>query len=388
MTVLPSHADIIVVGGGPIGTLAALRFAQSGYRVIVVEKREQADRVQDTRALALSWNSYQHFCHVGAWPDTPLVTAIDAVHVSQQGAWGRTLIHHDDLALPHLGWVIDYSVLAHSLAQQVEKLGIAMVWSGRVSAVRSLSGYATVTVDTPQGCAVMTCRLVVLADGGALLGGLPSVRQYVYDYQQCAIVTRVTPEWPHQHVAYERFSEQGPLALLPYGRDFVVVWTRTTEEARQWQMADQAVQLRQLQAALGERHGQFAAVATPSVFPLVLKYANRVVCPRTVLIGNAAQVVHPIAAQGLNLGVRDATTLADQIAGALDPGAAPLLARYQAARYRDSRATMGFTHGLIQLAGAQAAAFKPLRGIGMTVLDTIPILRKTFARHLVWGYSR
>jgi 2-octaprenyl-6-methoxyphenol hydroxylase len=321
----------------------------------------------------------------GGWPDELTATPIDTVHVSQQGSFGRTVLDRADLALPHLGVVVDYPVLTASLNAALESAGVMVQWQSRVESVKSLPHYARLRLTTPEGPGLLTARLVVLAEGGELASTLPGVKRLNHDYHQCAVLAPITTERPPQGVAYERFAEHGPLALLPHGDGFMLVWTRSAEDAARLRDSDDGVLIAELQQAFGERQGRILTVGSRTVFPLALKQANRLVSGRVVLIGNAAQTMHPVAAQGLNLGLRDATGLADALDGVADPGDARALAAFAAARKLDSHAVVGFTHGLIRLFDGHSPLVKTVRGAGMMALDVLPPLRRAFAEHLVFG---
>jgi 2-octaprenyl-6-methoxyphenol hydroxylase len=165
----------------------------------------------------------------------------------------------------------------------------------------------------------------------------------------------------------------------------MLVWTRSHDDAARLRDADDAVVLAELQQAFGERLGQFTVVGARAVFPLALRQLNRVTSGRVVMIGNAAQTMHPVAAQGFNLGLRDAVGLVDALAGAADPGDAAVLRRYSASRRVDSHAVVGFTHGLIQLFDGHHPLVKALRGVGMSAVDAVAPARRAFASHLVFG---
>ena len=383
---MPQHGDVVIVGGGPVGALAALRLAQAGRDVILVEARAQREPVRDARALALSWYSREQLALAGAWPDSLPATVIDTVHVSQQGGFGRTVLQHDDLGLPHLGAVIDYPVLTAALADALAASGVKVLWQTRVEGAQSLSRYATLSLRTPDDTvATLTCRLLVLAEGGALAERLPGITRRVHDYRQSAVLAEVSSSQPHGNVAYERFGAEGPFALLPHGERMMLVWTRSHDDAQRLKEADDASVLAEPEKAFGERLGRFDSIGERAVFPLALRQLNRVVSGRVVMIGNAAQTMHPVAAQGFNLGLRDAVGLVDALAGAADPGDAAVLRRYSAGRRVDSHAVVGFTHGLIQLFDGHHPLVKALRGVGMSALDALPPARRAFASHLVFG---
>lgn len=380
------HVDVIVVGGGPVGALAALQLQQAGKQVLLIEARAPDAEVRDARALALSWYSREQLAAAGGWPEDLPCTVIDTVHVSQQGAWGRTVLTADDLALPHLGAVIDYPVLTAALTRALQQQAVPVWWQSKVLSVQSLARYAAVRVARADGHEqLLTSRLVVLAEGGALAEQLPGVVRHVHDYGQSALLAEVQPAQPHRGVAYERFGDDGPFALLPHGDRMMLVWTRSHDDAQRLQAATDEVLQAELSAAFGDRLGALCPVGPRAVFPLALRQLNRVTSGRVVMVGNAAQTMHPVAAQGFNLGLRDAVGLSALVAGAADPGDAALLRRYAASRRVDSHAVVGFTHGLIRLFDGSGAVVKGLRGAGMAALDSVGPLRKAFAGHLVFG---
>jgi 2-octaprenyl-6-methoxyphenol hydroxylase len=382
----PLHSDVAVVGGGPSGALVALRLAQSGRRVVLLEARQADSPIDDARALALSWASRQRLIEVGAWPETLPVSLIDTVHVSQQGNWGRTVITAADTQLPHLGAVVDYPDLTRALDARLEAAGVTVLWGARVTRVCSMSRFAelqyTSATTTPQR---LTCRLAVLAEGGALLASLAGIERRSFDYQQTALLAQVETDRVAPGVAYERFSKHGPLALLPHGNGYMLVWTRSHVDAARLQQLTPLERVAELQQALGERMGRVLSVSAPAAFPLAMRRASQVVSGRIVLIGNAAQTLHPVAAQGLNLGIRDACGLAQHLEGASDPGDAQVLAAYARSRRLDTSAVVGFTHGLMRVTESQAPWACRVRALGMNLLDTIPPLRRRFAGYLVFG---
>jgi len=380
----PQHSDVAVVGGGPSGALLALSLAAAGRRVVLLEARQADAVISDARALALSWASRQRLAEVGGWPDSLGGNLIDTVHVSQQGYWGRTVIRQEDTRLAHLGVVVDYPALTHALDARLEVAGVQVLWGCRVTAVRSMARYAIVQYQGDSGEQSLTCRLAVLAEGGALIDTLPDLERKEFDYQQSALLAHVETEHAPNGVAYERFSHAGPLALLPHGTGYMLVWTRSHADALRLQ-ADPAQLARELQQALGERLGQVVSAVASGVFPLCMRRANHVVSSRVALIGNAAQTLHPVAAQGLNLGIRDACALAQALVGVADPGDAKVLAAYAASRRLDSGAIIGFTHGLMRVFESQNGLTRLVRGLGMNLLDSLPRLRRQFAGYLVFG---
>lgn len=382
---LPEHIDILVVGAGPVGALAALELLAEGHQVMLAETRAQDAPVRDARALALSWASREALAHAGIWHEGLPATVIDTVHVSQQGSWGRTVLSRDDLGLPHLGLVVDYAELSQALSESLEHAELPVAWQTRVTQIKPLARYVQVKLEQNGAPHLMTARLVVLAEGGALAESLPGITRDVHDYHQCALLAEVSTDTPSQGVAYERFAGRGPLALLPRGDGYMLVWTRSPEDAARLVDEPEAVLLSELQEAMGERLGVFREARARAVFPLSLRRVNRPVSQRVALIGNASQTLHPVAAQGLNLGIRDAAALAQTLRGQADPGSSHVLEQYARRRRLDNRAVVGFTHGLVQFFEHHSALASAVRGFGMNLLDVSPSLRRGFASHLVFG---
>lgn len=390
---IPDHVDILVVGGGPVGACVALLAAQAGYSVGLIEERTplfasaEALPPLDPRTLALSYASHQSLAAAGLWrPEFFSMTPIDRVHVSQQGGFGRTCLHADDVALPHLGFTVPYSGLVSCIDHVLQHSDVHWLTAARVTRLRSLARYTEVTWADHRGqSSTLTARLVVCADGGGLIEQLPDIRRYEHDYQQSAIIAPLGTSVPHHNQAFERFSDDGPMALLPAEKGMILVWTRDTATAQALLACDEANFIAEFSRVFGDRLGGLSLLGERVALPLRSKIANKVVSSRVVLVGNAAQTMHPVAAQGLNLGLRDARTLVDTLQTGGDPGDSARLAAYARARRQDSLAITGFTHSLIALVDGAGWWRKAARGVGLTTLDTVAPLRRRFAQHLVFG---
>ncbi|UXY15094.1 FAD-dependent monooxygenase [Chitiniphilus purpureus] len=383
---LADHIDIAIVGGGPVGALLAARLARTGHRALLLEARTGVEA--DPRALALSHASREALESLGLWDDAALqATAIEQVHVSQAGSLGRVRLCASELGLPALGYVVGYAALAGTAQQRLQARGCAVALGCRVEAIRRLTRFAELRLTTPTGPHTLTCRLVVLADGGGLVEQLDDVARQVKPYAQHAVLATLTPNTSHHGIAHERFADDGPLALLPRGRDFNLVWTQTPEAAEaRLALSDQDF-LAEIGARLGGRVAGFSAVGPRASFALALKTLDRVVARRVALIGNAAQTLHPVAGQGLNLGLRDAATLADVLCavGPAHLGEPETLARYARLRRKDAGLVTAFTDSLITLFDSPAPWLKHGRSLGLLALDQIAPLRRGFAARMVYG---
>ncbi|SMC29791.1 2-octaprenyl-6-methoxyphenol hydroxylase [Andreprevotia lacus DSM 23236] len=382
---LPVHVGIVVVGGGPVGAMLAQRLHAAGQRVLVVEARTEAPA--DPRTLALSWASRDTLLQAGLWSDTLDATPIERVHVSQAGTLGRTELTAAELGLPVLGFAVGYAGLAaHGLAQ-LKQGPVPLALGHTVTGLRRLDRYAEVILHGPDGEQAITADLVVLADGGKLVATLDDITQTVKSYEQHAVLARLTPRQPHQGIAYERFADDGPLALLPSGDDYMLIWTQTPEQAAERLDMDDEAFMSAVEARLGGRIAGFERVGPRASWPLALKTLDHVVGRRIVLVGNAAQTLHPVAGQGLNLGLRDADTLATLLANtpATRTGDAATLARYAQLRRRDAGRVTFFTDSLIHLFESPNPLLKHARSLGLLALDHLAPLRRGFARRMVYG---
>jgi len=381
----PDHLDLIIVGGGPVGGALALLLAHRGWQVGVLEARQQP--AQDSRALAVAHASRQTLADLGVWPQAA-ATPIHTVHVSQQQAFGRVKLSDADLGLPALGYVLPYADLATAIHAKLAEQpgGVHYLTGAQVSGLKSLDGYAVVTVNQGGQERLLTTRLAVLAEGGKLLAG-SGIGQSEHDYQQQAVVAEVWADTPHRGQAFERFALDGPIAMLPKQDHYALVWTRPANDPLAVLGLPDAAFLAALQDRMGDRAGLLTRVGKRAAFPLRLKWADAHHGRRIAVVGNAAQTLHPVAGQGFNLGLRDAITLARVIAATPQPalGDADMLARYAALRQRDSLATVGFTDGLIRLFGMESLPVRHLRAAGLLALDNLQPLRRGFAQRMVFG---
>ncbi|WP_434777343.1 FAD-dependent monooxygenase [Neisseria sp. Ec49-e6-T10] len=382
---IPSHVQVVVVGAGAVGALVALNLHKQGKQVLLIESRQPCVAVPDARTLALSYASLQGLADAGIEFVEHDLNVIQTVHVSAQNQFGCTLLKQTDLSLPYLGAVIDYAKVINASDQALMNQNIAVLWETKVKALQTTQNLSVLTLENTTASYEITADYTILAEGGALTQNLPNLKRRVFDYQQSAVVASVTFEQKHQQCAFERFAVKGPLALLPYQSDKTcrLVWTRTPDDAQALKNGSIENFKAQLNDAFGARLGKIEHINNIAVFPLYLKQLNQVYSGRVICIGNAAQTMHPVAAQGLNLGLRDAMALVQVFA--TEQVDNTLGKKYAATRRVDAHSIVGFTHALVTLFDQEHTVLQQGRSVVLNMLNTLPWLRKKFTEHLVFG---
>lgn len=344
----------------------------------------------DARAIALSGGTCQQLQRLGIWPAlADCVTPITSVHVSDRGHAGFTTLEARDYDISALGHVIELHEAGLRLFRLLgEAPGVTLHCPARVTGVERSAEQVTVTLDSG---AVLSGQLLVAADGTrSPLAGRCGIEWQQRDYQQVAVIANVATARGHQGRAWERFTEHGPLAMLPMsGKRCSLVWcfpAHRQQEVEQW---SDARFCRELQQAFGWRLGQIMHSGVRHCYPLALTRADRCVTHRLALVGNAAQTLHPIAGQGFNLGIRDVVTLAEMLAHAWhagsDTGGSALLSAYQARRAADKTATIGVTDGLVSLFANHWFPLVVGRNLGLMTMEWISPARDALAyRTLGW----
>lgn len=353
----------------------ALALQRQGISAQIFEARQRASTLDDKRVLALSHGSRQILEWLGVWNSIGS-TRIETIHVSQQGGFGRTRLTAAEQGVPALGYVAAASSIAAALDAALSKSRVVFHEHNRVEQAHSEASQVTLQ------CSGMTvaAKLVVYAEGAIA----PDTTAVVHDYGQDAVICTVTADALPPHVAYERFTPQGPLALLPYAGQLAVVYTCPAAGAAMLAALSDEDFLANLQAHFGSRL-KFVGVSPRNVFPLALRYRKTPVGGRCVWLGNAAQTLHPVAGQGFNLALRDVWELARTLADATDPGAAEVLRRYAAVRRIDRRSTIGFTDGLIGVFSNDKPLLRQIRGLGLLAMDMLPPLRGFIAKRMLYG---
>jgi 2-octaprenyl-6-methoxyphenol hydroxylase len=371
---------VAIVGGGPVGLALALMLRRAGIACKVLDARPAGAADKDRRVLALSHGSRQILERLGTWQPIG-ATPIEAIHVSQQGSLGRTLLRAGEAGVPALGYVAEAGALWASLAQACTQANVAIRHGLRVTGTEAGTDRALLHCAAPKGGEDIPAQLIAWAEG-AVSGEDDVVRR---DYGQQAIVATVQTREPPAGIAYERFTADGPVALLPLGDRYALVWTVPAAESAALLALDECAFLSRLHDIFSGRL-DFSRAGERTAFPLGLRYRKTPVSERTVWLGNAAQTLHPVAGQGFNLALRDVTQLARLLQeNPSDCGNAALLARYAAARQFDRRGTIGFTDGLVRIFGLRDELSSHARGAGLLACDLLPATRRFLARRMIFG---
>ncbi|MBC3934684.1 FAD-dependent monooxygenase [Undibacterium rugosum] len=392
MTTIINDADIAICGAGPAGQALALLLVQQGIpaaRIALFDGKTAAEAEQDARSIALSYGSQQILQQAACWPLR--ATAIQDIHVSRRGHFGRTLIQAADYQLPALGYVARYGDIVAPMQTAIARTGVQMHRPCQVRAIEELTDHVRLTVQTGTKTGAGTelqrqfsAQVVVQAEGGTFSD--QSQRQQSRDYQQTAIIAHVCFDEAIAHRAFERFTEEGPLALLPQEDGYALVWCVRPDHAAQLMALDEATFRQRLQNAFGQRMGQLTRISTRVSYPLGLN-AQAQASARVVSIGNAAQTLHPVAGQGLNLGLRDSMVLAKCLGRELAmPEAA--LQQFLRERQTDRSLTIGLTDTLARIfaSSPDGSLKQSLLGLSLGGLDLFRPVRHLIAEHMLYGW--
>ncbi len=384
--------DIVIVGGGMVGASLACALRDAGLRIAVIEAvplKSDAQPSYNERTVALAFGSRRIFEGIKVWSEIERLgaTPIEHIHVSHRGCFGVTRLDTTSLELPALGYVVENRVLGAALSKTLDGAkNLTWFCPASVEDFDVEAELATVRIKQGNETHALTARLIVGADGAqSLVRRLARIDSERIEYSQAAVVATVAAGQPHANTAYERFTDSGPLALLPM-RDnrCAVVWSAKTDMADTILAWRDDEYLAQLQERFGDRLGRLSQPGVRTKYPLALTRVSAYVHPRLALIGNAAHTVHPVAGQGFNLGLRDVAALAEVLVAAgrdgADIGAPATLQRYAAWRRRDTRATEIFTDGLIRIFSNEFGPLALARGLGLVCVDLMPPIKRRFLR--------
>ena len=375
-----SDVDVAIVGGGLVGASLALGLARSPLRIALIEAAlpPATEPQWDERCIALNHASYRVFEALGVWPElSALATPITSTHISERGRFGVARFTATEAGLAALGHNIPVRALGEVLLQRAAALPqVQLRCPARLRAMQPIADGIRLQLE---GGADLSARLVVAADGmNSAVRAQLGIAAERLDYAQSAIVTAVRVTRPFPGCAYERFTPEGPIALLPKPNDACsLVWTTPAAQLGERLGWTDELFLRHAQDTFGERLGRFTQLGRRQSWPLMRVMSEQLTAPRVVFVGNAAQSLHPVAAQGFNLGLRDVATLAELLlAQAGDPGDGALLATYAERRHEDRRRIADFTDRLVRLFSNRVPGLRGLRHLGLLALDLAPPLKE------------
>jgi 2-octaprenyl-6-methoxyphenol hydroxylase len=422
-----TRVDVAIIGGGMVGASLAVALAGTGISTMLVEGTAPGSKTQpsfDDRTTALGNASRRIFHGLGVWERlAPEAAAIRTIHVSDAGHFGFARLNAAEQKIEAFGYVVPNRVIGAALWERLQGAkDVLLRVPARPERVEISDQGVTFTLagntsvgNTPPGEGSagesVTARLVVAADGAhSVVRAAAHIEANVEDYDQIAIVANVAADRPHDGTAYERFTRSGPLAVLPlHDGSYGVIWTCAPARAAEVLSLDNNSYLRELQERFGWRAGRFVRAGVRASYPLKLTRAATTVATRTVLIGNAAQALHPVAGQGFNLGLRDAAMLAEVIVGAragagaaagvgataaagvgpaaaagaaamADVGSPELLRQFAAWREGDRNGVVRFTDGLVKMFADTRPGAGVLRNLGLLLFDLSPPAKSALAR--------
>ncbi|GMR16301.1 MAG: 2-octaprenyl-6-methoxyphenyl hydroxylase [Gammaproteobacteria bacterium] len=393
--------DLIIIGGGLVGASLACALADSSLCIAIIEaypfKSDDSEYQPafDARSVALSYTSKQVFEGMGLWPSINKlgVAAIKKIHISDRGHAGITRLNANDEKVEALGYVVETRVIGKALFEILNKhKNITLVAPAKLKNFNLSSEHADVIVEQEGMSKTLTAKLLVAADGGdSIVRRLSGVRIKQRNYEQSAVIANIATDQPHNNQAFERFTDSGPLALLPMAATekeknrYSLVWTINSSEQEEMMSWDDETFLFKLKERFGNRAGNFLSATPRHTYPLSLMCAQEHVRERLAIIGNAAHTLHPVAGQGFNLGLRDVAALSQVIIEANreneDIGRLTTLQTYADWRKRDHIQTAMATDGLVRLFSNNFLPLAALRNLGLLVVDVVPPLKKLFARH-------
>jgi len=388
------EVDVAVVGGGMVGASFALALQATKLRTLLIEGVPPDSASQpsfDERTTALGNGSRQIFESLGVWKSMALeAAAIRSIHVSDAGRFGVARLDAQEQGVDAFGYVVPNRVIGRVLWQALRSApNLTIAMPAKVESAQRRDDGVILDIINDGVREQVRAAVAVAADGaGSVLRSSAGIQARTEDYEQVAIVVNGATDRANSGEAFERFTPTGPLAVLPTaGGGYTVVWAVRPDKAQELVALDDAAFAAQLMAAFGWRAGRWVKVGKRHPYPLALSRAEETVAGRVVLIGNAAQALHPVAGQGFNLGLRDAATLAEMLAASVSaPDFDELLARFAAWRAEDRRGVTRFTDGLVKLFGSELPGLGLVRNFGLLLFDLSPSAKRALSR-VSWGFA-
>ena len=391
--------DIIIVGGGAVGASLALALARYDFAIALVDGKQPEDRSpadKDNRIFALATGTKAILDRLGVWPLVKdFSTRIEHIHASNKGSFGAMRMHAADYDTESLGYMLACSDLQAALNKQLEEKSITQFCPATFKSQQTNDEGVLVCIDTMQGEVELEAKLLIAADGAnSFIRQAANIETIKKQFDQQAVVATVQLEKDHGLVAYERFLPRGAIALLPHGeKRCALIWSATSDDAAQLMAHDEREFLKTLQSDFGYRLGRLASVSKRMTFPLQEVVAQKSFEGKTVFVGNAVQTLHPIAAQGLNLALRNAALLADSLFETREQGevwhSEAVLKDYDEKQVVDQQRTRSFTNALVQFFDDSGLAqFKFVRGSLLRAFDCCPPAKRHLLKGMMKGVDR
>ena len=383
-----SRVQIAIIGGGLVGASLALALQagarERNWKIILIEPYAPGDSYQpsyDGRASALSYGSQQIYQRLGLWEAiAPRAEAIRDIHISDRGRFAAARLNAKEEGVAALGYVVENAWLGHCLWAALDSDVIEWRCPARVEKMQALSDGYHLELDDGS---TIDCDLAILADGGRSgLREQQGIHAHKTAYGQTALIANISTALPHQGMAFERFTDDGPMALLPLSDNrCVLIWTREPNEAQRLYALPDKEFIAELQACFGYRLGAIEQIGSRYMYPLSLIESSEQVRAHLAVLGNAAHSLHPVAGQGYNLSLRDSIALADCIlSGPNTPGDLATLQRFQQTQQLDQELTIGFSDRVTRLFSNTQPLLAGGRNLGLLGLDLLPPAKRWFAR--------
>lgn len=387
--------DVIIIGSGMVGGCLGLALSQTSLRIAIVEAKPFVDKQADSagkRAIALSWGSRNILEQLNIWQQiNDNAMPIRHIHVSDKGHFGKARLSAKTQHVDALGYVVEAAKIESVVSTSLVATNIDVLCPATLSNYVVHDSKVEVAINLNDKEQTLSCDLLVGADGGlSKVRQLGSFELKGYAYDQQAITGLIKVESDERDVAYERFTSEGPIAMLPHFDGlYSLVWTMPSDLAEQVKQMSEKAFLDRLQSRFGQWLGELSLSGACQIFPLSLSHVPQNISDRVVLIGNAAHQLHPVAGQGFNLGLRDAAMLADVLMSApQDMGVEDMLGTYARQRKTDQALITGFTDSVIKLFSTDNAMLSVVRNSGLLMLDKVPMLKNEFARQTMGLGSR
>ena len=380
--------SIAIIGGGPVGAIFALLNKSQASKTFLLEANSQVQTKTDKRALALSNGSKFILEKIGVWEELEdRLTPIKTIHTSQKGTFGRSLMEAEETDQAALGYIISYGDLIRTLQKKIlNTKSIEVLYDSKVISFSDSGKTQKLRFKCKSKEKSLNCDLLVMADGGgSKIKGI-NISRTNKSFEHSALVTHVKTDVTHSNIAYERFTNMGPMALLPnLNGQYSLVWTGPKDQIKRLSQLNNSEFLIELQDHFGDRVGNFILFEKIITFPLSQSFISKFPEENIVIIGNSAQTMHPVAGQGLNTGIRDALVLSDCIRKNNYLNLKLMINDFNKMRKKETKNILRFTDSLVTIFSNDLIGVNKIRGMALSLLDLVPPIKKRFIKKMSYG---